>query len=142
MQARLRAQLGDWSISSVERRRRSVVVVPNSQNHNRPSPRLNTVCTLLSPSYASLRLRRQDRLHGVSHHAASPMPTPPLISVSPIVFPQNCYCAGIAVGGIFGERAKKNLILQFGEENCSRCRMRFILGVYRATYVAYSRYDF
>ena len=37
---------------------------------------------------------------------------------------------------------KKNLILQFGEANCSRCRMRFILGVYRAIYVAYSRYDF
>ena len=37
---------------------------------------------------------------------------------------------------------KKNLILHFGEENCSRCRMRFILGVYRAIYVAYSRYDF
>ena len=86
MQARLRAQFGDWAISSVERRRRSVVEVPISQNHNRPSPRLNTVCTLLSPSYASLRLRRQDRLHGVSHHAASPMPTSSLISVYPMVF--------------------------------------------------------
>ncbi len=91
MQARLRAQLGDWSISSVERRRRSVVVVPNSPNHNRPSPRLDTVCTQLLPSYASLRLRRQDRLHGVSHHAASSIPTPPLISVSPMNFPQNRY---------------------------------------------------
>ena len=107
MQARLRAQLGDWSISSVERRRRSVVVVPNSQNHNRPSPRLDTVCTLLSPSCAALRLRRQDRLHGVSHHSASPMPTPPLISVFPMVYPQNRYCTGIAVGGIIGEGGVK-----------------------------------
>ena len=90
MQARLRAQFGDWAISSVERRRRSVVEVPISQNHNRPSPRLDTVCTLLSPSCAALRLRRQDHLHGVSHHSASPMPTPSL-SVSPMVFPQNRY---------------------------------------------------
>ena len=47
-------------------------------------------------------------------------------------------------GGDFwrGGGGKKNLILQFGEVNHSRCRMRFILGVYRAIYVAYSRYDF
>ena len=79
------------SIDSREFHWRLLRAEENIQNHNRPSPRLDTVCTLLSPSCAALRLRRQDRLHGVSHHSASPMPTPPLISVSPMDFPQNRY---------------------------------------------------
>ena len=127
MQARLRAQLGDWSISSVERRRRSVVVVPNSQNHNRPSPRLDTVCTLLSPSCAALRLRRQDRLHGVSHHSASPMPTPPLISVFPMVFhrtvmnPIQRHSGGGFLGSVdkyWGHRNKKHKKTAFCRCQC------------------------
>ena len=34
-------------------------------------------------------ITKQGHLHGVSHHSASPMPTPPLISVSPCFFPLN-----------------------------------------------------
>ena len=36
-------------------------------------------------------ITKQGHLHGVSHHSASPMPTPSLISVYPMVFPQNRY---------------------------------------------------
>ena len=50
MQARLRAQLGDWSKYSGERRRRSVVVA-SIVDHNRPSTRLIPSLSL-SPSCA------------------------------------------------------------------------------------------
>ena len=73
MQARLRAQLGDRSNYSGERRRRSVVVASiNSLDHNRPSTRL-TPSFVLTPSCAHSHLRSFIRLHGVNHN--KPLPT-------------------------------------------------------------------
>ena len=72
MQARLRAQLGDRSKYSGERRRRSVVVASIVFDHNRPSTRL-IPSFVQSPSCAHSLLRSFIRLHGVNHN--QPFPT-------------------------------------------------------------------
>ena len=51
--------------------------------HYRPSPRL-TLC--VHCCHQVTRPYTQGRLHGVSHHLASPMPVPAVVSVSPWFF--------------------------------------------------------
>ena len=72
MQARLRAQLGDRSKYSGERRRRSVVVASIVLTITDPL-RGSTHAMSLSPSCAHSLLRSFIRLHGVNHN--QPFPT-------------------------------------------------------------------
>ena len=71
MQARLRAQLGDRSKYSGERRRRSVVVV--SIVFTITDPLRGSASLVQSPSCAHSLLRSFIRLHGVNHN--QPFPT-------------------------------------------------------------------
>ena len=93
MQARLRAQLGDQSISSGERRRRSVVVAINSLDHNRPSTRL-IVSLAQSPSCAHLLLRSFICLHGVNHNQPFPTATSlhKIFTTFTIFIDFHCFC--------------------------------------------------
>ena len=72
MQARLRAQLGDWSEYSGERRRRSVVVASIVLTITDPL-RGSYPPFVQSPSCAHSLLRSFIRLHGVNHN--QPFPT-------------------------------------------------------------------
>ena len=72
MQARLRAQLGDRSEYSGERRRRSVVVASIVLTITDPL-RGSFPFLVLSPSCAHSLLRSYIRLHGVNHN--QPFPT-------------------------------------------------------------------
>ena len=67
----------DWFFAEGER------FLPFWRYHYRPSPRL----ILCAHCYhQATRPCTQGRLHGVSHHLASPMPVPAVVSVSPWIF--------------------------------------------------------
>ena len=70
---------------STEPVRASVMIVRRGggRYHYRPSPRL-TLC--VHCCHQATRPCTQGRLHGVSHHLASPMPVPPVVSVSLWIF--------------------------------------------------------
>ena len=74
-----------YPLSRFEPRIGSVMIVRRGggRYHYRPSPRL----TLYAHCYhQATRPCTQGRLHGVSHHLASPMPVPAVVSVSPWFF--------------------------------------------------------